>query len=145
MAFDRNLQKASFELRYDADGRVYAQAVATGGATLNTPYKIQVDEYGYFAEPLTDGTETYMVGVPDHTVTSGDTDWFQVGGRVTGLITPTLSVSVGHALGISTGVVADIGADYSGGATEFAVCRTVSTSATTQDVVLVPREITEAS
>lgn len=142
--FDNVDLRASFQKRYDLDGTVWIKAYSATGATKNTPYRIQIDEYGPFQEALADGTETFYVGVPAATVTSATAAWFQIGGRITAMIVPTLSVSAGHALYIVAGAVADAGSDYSGAANQFAVCRTSSTSATTIDCVLVPERITES-
>lgn len=140
MAFGDSLQSASFEPRYDADGRVWIQAVAGAALTAHTPYLVTVDENGYLAKAFT-GTaaETGYIGVPDKAVSSGDVAWLQIGGRKTNLVTPSLSVAVGHALELHDGAVADEGSDFNWEANEFAVCVTASTSATSQDVILVPK------
>ena len=145
--FDNVNQKVSFERREDADGKVWVEAVAHAALTAKTPYKIIVNEYGYVTAALNQDTAMYYVGVPAEDVSSGDEAWLQIGGALSDMITPSLSVSVGHALKINgaTGAVADAGADYSGSTGEFAVCTSASTSSTTQDVILVPDRITVAS
>lgn len=140
--FDRVDMMASFEKRYDADGTVWVQAYAVAGATAKTPYKILVDENGPIAAALSDSaTAQHYIGVPEKTVTSGAVGWFQIGGLIEDMITPSLSVSVGHALIEVDGAVADAGADFSGAVGQFAVCTTASTSSTTQDAILVPERI----
>ena len=138
---DNSSMKASFEKKYDTDGRVYVYAVAHGALTAKTPYKIICDEYGPITAALADDTNYYYVGVPELAVASGGVGKLYIGGEVDDVITPSLSVSVGHAFSFVDGAVADAGADYSGAAGQFAVCRTVSTSSTTQDMLLVPERI----
>ena len=135
--------KTSLEKRYDADGTVWLQVVPHGDLTALTPYMVLVDEYGYVSAALADGTTYYYVGVPAADVDASEVDycWLQIGGVVEDMVTPSLSVSVGHALAMLNGAVADAGADYTGAAGQFAVCRTVSTTATVQDVLLIPERI----
>jgi hypothetical protein len=138
-------QKATFQPRYDADGKVFLQAIAHGNLTAKTPYKLIYNEYGPVTAALADDTKQYRVVVPLAAVDSGDLAWLQHGGYISDMITPSLSVEVGHALELDGGVVADAGADYSGGTSEFAVCATESSTSTTQDAMLIPREITATS
>ena len=140
--FDNVDMRASFKLAYDLNGDVQIKAYSAAGATKNTPYAIQIDEYGPFQEALADSVEVYYVGVPNHTVLSAVADWFQIGGRIAAMIVPTLSVSVGHGLIIYDGVISDIGSDFTGVVGQFAICRTASTTATTIDAILVPERIT---
>ena len=139
--FDNVDMRAGFLKRQNLDGTVDIKAYSAAGATAHTPYAIQFDEYGPFQRALADDVETYFVGAPYGTVLSAVADWFQIGGRKTNLITPSLSISVGHALQIKDGAVADAGSDYSGLAGQFAICRTGSTSLATQDVILIPERI----
>ena len=133
--------KVPFGRREDADGKVWLQVVAHDDLTALTPYKVIVNEYGYVTAALADDTNYYYVGVPAGAVDSGDICWVQIGGYIEDMVTPSLSVSVGHALKIDGGAVADAGADFSGGSSEFAVCTAASSSSTTQDAVLVPERI----
>ena len=135
-------QYTTFEKRYDADGGVWIQAIAHGDLTAKTPYKVIVNEYGYVTAALADDTNRYYVGVPAGAVSSGDIAWLQIGGYVTDVVTPSLSVSVGHALSITNGAITDDAADYSGAANQFAACAAASTSSTTQDLMLIPEMIT---
>lgn len=130
-----------FGKKEDADGKVWLKVQAHGALTAKTPYKVIVNEYGYITAALADDQNYYYVGVPEAAVDSGDEAWIQIGGYCTDMVTPSLSVSVGHALKMYDGAVADAGADYSGAAGEFAVCTAASTSSTTQDVVLIPERI----
>lgn len=133
---------ATTEPRYDQDGKVYRQAIAHGTLTALTPYKLIFNEYGPVTAALADDELHYRVIIPLAAVASGALFWGQTGGPIDDVVTPSLSVSVGHAFDIFDGAVADQGADYSGEVGEFAVCRTASTSSTTQDMWLVDREIT---
>lgn len=134
--------KTSMAKRFDADQTVWLQAVAHDDLDAKTPYKVIVNEYGYVTADLADDTNSYYVGVPAVDVDDGDLCWMQIGGPIEDMITPSLSVSVGHALEIEDGDVADAGSDYAGVAGEFAVCQTASTSSTTQDALLVPERVT---
>ena len=127
-------------LTFDADGKVWVYAVAHGALTAKTPYLVVVNEFGSVTLAL--GVARGYVGVPEKAVDSGALAKLQVGGDVDDMVTASLSVSVGHALTITSGAVADAGADYTGAVREFCVCRTVSTTSTTQDVKLVPDKIT---
>ena len=137
--------KASFQPRYDADGTVWRQVYVKATATAKTPMQIQYDEFGPVAIALAGGSDYYYVGVPNAAAAIGDIVWLQTGGYCADVITPSLSVSVGHAFGMTTGAIVDAGADYDGNASEFAVCCTVSTTSTTQDMMLVDRMILETA
>lgn len=134
-------QYNTFEKRYDADGKVYMKARAHGALTAKTPYKIIADEYGSLTGALADDTKYYYVGFPLAAVDSGADAWLQIGGYIDDMITPSLSVAVGHSLVMFGGAVADGGADYSGAGGEFAVCATASTTSETQDAMLIPERI----
>ena len=138
----------TFEPQYNLDGTV--DLVVTAGGTLvkNTAYKVILDENGYVTAAMADpssATKRFYVGVARAAATSGDVIRIQIGGRVTALITPSLSVAVGHSLEIHAGAIAAVGADYSGTAAAFCACITASTSSTTQDVMLIPRIILEST
>jgi len=124
--------------RYDADGTVWAKVTYTNDGVAKTPMMVQVTELGYEALDLADNTNRYLLGVPDKAYATGVEGWIQVGGPCDDVITPSLSMALGHALGITDGALVDVGADYSGATTNFAVARTATTSATTQDLMLVP-------
>lgn len=133
--------KAPLGKTFSADGKVYMYAVAHANLTAKTPYLVLANEYGAVTGATT-ATHGGYIGVPTEAVTSGDVAKMQIGGLVTDMITPSLSISVGHACSIASSVVADTGADYIGAAAEFAVCTTASTTSTTQDVMLVPKFVT---
>ena len=141
----------TFEPQYNLDGTV--DLVVTAGGTLvkNTAYKVILNENGFVTAAMADpgGTASdrtrFYVGVARAAASSGDVIRIQIGGRVTALITPSLSVAVGHSLKIHDGAIADVGADYSGKDAEFCACITVSTSSATQDVMLIPRIILEST
>ena len=141
MIFGKNtVVKASWEITYDADGKGWRQAVAHTTLVKNTPYLIMANEFG----PLTAATTAAsggMIGVPDKAGVSGAVARLQVAGRVTAMITPSLSMAVGHALTIVSDVVADDGNDYLEKSDEFAIAITVSTTSTTQDVMLTAHPI----
>lgn len=128
----------SLGFRYDADNTVWVKGTYQDDGVAKTPMTVQVDENGYVFTDLADNTNRYMLGVPDKAYATGVEGWIQVGGPCDDVITPTLSVAVGHAFGITDGALVDVGADYSGATTNFAICRTAGTSATTYDMLLVP-------
>ena len=138
----------TFEPQYNLDGTV--DLVVTAGGTLvkNTAYKVILNENGYVTAAMADpssATKRFYVGVARAAASSGDVIRIQIGGRVTALITPSLSVAVGHSLEIHDGAIADVGADYSGTDADFCACITASTSSSTQDVMLIPRIILEST
>jgi hypothetical protein len=139
--------KASFEKVYDADGGVWMRAVPHGDLTAKTPYKVIVNEYGPVTAALADDTTYYYVGVPIEAVDASEVDWcwMKIGGYIEDMVTPSLSVAVGHALSLDGGAVADAGADYTGAAGEFAVCTEASTASETQCAILVPERILSTS
>lgn len=118
-------------------------AVAHTTLTAKTPYKIIIDELGYKTMALTTEGYNCFIGVPESSVVSGEVGEFVIQGFIEDVITPSLSVAVGHAFFIDAEAVADKGADYTGVGTEFAICCTASTSATTQDMYLTGRMLNE--
>ena len=131
---------APWGISYDADGKGWMYAIAHGTLTAKTPYLILANEFG----PVTSATTaTYggFIGVMPKDGVSGTKVKLQVAGLVEDMITPSLSVSVGHALSIGTSVVADVAADYLEKAAEFGVCVTESTTSETQDVMLTAHHI----
>lgn len=134
-------QYTPFDKIYNSDGTVDLLVQAHAALTANQPYKVLVNEYGYVSAALADDTTYYYVGVPRVAIASGAIGLLQIGGEVAAMITPSLSVSVGHALVMLNGAVADAGADYSGAAGQFAVCQVDSSASTTQAVLLIPERI----
>ena len=133
--------KAPWDISYDADGKGWMYAIAGGTLVANTPYLIVADEYGPITGATT-ATHGGYIGVAESAAVAGDYVRLQVAGPVAALITPSLSISVGHGLSIASSVVADSGADYIGSAAQFAVCTVASTTSTTQAIVLVTKIVT---
>ena len=129
------------ELIYSADGTVRMQVLATSAIVAKTGYKVIWNEYGPVTAAQADDTTNYRMGYAEAAHDDATIFEILVGGPIDDAITPSLSVSVGHALLMHNGAIADAGADYTGATSEFAVCRTVSTSSETQDLWLVPRMI----
>jgi hypothetical protein len=132
---------ASFEKIYHTDGTVWMYAVAHGALTAKTPYKIIAGQNGPATAALADDDTYHYVGVPEVDWDSGDVAKLQIGGPIEDMITPSLSVTAGHALSVTDGAVADAAANYSGAKGEFAVCTATSTTSETQDAILVPERI----
>ena len=133
------------QIHYGADMRGYMDVYASTALTALTPYAIQFDEYGTFAAAIADNTSSYVIGVPEHSFAAGDIARLYVKGLVEDVITNELSMAVGHAFGILDTDFVDVGADYSGGATEWGICATTAASSTTHDIMLTGHLITGAT
>lgn len=134
-------QKTTFELRYDADGKVFHNVVAHAELTAKTPIKITVNEFGPVTAALANEATYSYVGVPLGTIASGALAWIQIGGYITDVISTSLTIAVGNALNITTGAVADAAADYAGLVAEWAVNITPVGASTTHTVILVPKMV----
>ena len=134
--------KASFLKRYDQDGTVWIEAIAHAALTAKTPYKVIMNQYGHVTAAIADDVTSYYVGIPAASCSIGDKVWLQIGGEISDVITPSLSVTADHAFSILDGDVTDVGAAYTGLPGQFAACTTTSTSSTTQDMMLYPEKIT---
>ena len=134
---------ATYELRYDADGTVWAQAQAHDTLVAKTVYKIVVNEFGQITAAQASDTNYTYLGVAAEAAAAADIVWLQVGGYVTGMITPSLTISQGHALAMNSGAIADSGADYAGTGGEFAAhaAATDAAAAAVHTVMLVPKII----
>ena len=130
-----------FEKIYDADGKVWVRGTYNHNGVAKTPMVVVADEYGYRFNDLSDTTANCYIGVPDKAYATGVTGPIQIGGLVEDMITATLSMALGHAVLFHDGAVADAGADYYGNTSEFGVAVTATTSATAQDIMLVPERI----
>ena len=136
----------SDEIHYGNDGRGYVLAYASEALTAKTPYALIWGQYGLQAEATADDTRSFIIGVPEDSFASGTKGCkIYVKGIVEDVITPSLSVTAGHAFGILNNVLTDVGAAYSGAATEWGVCATTSTTSTTQDIILTGHLITNAT
>ena len=143
-ALNSTYMRSPFAKRYDADGKVWMWVYASANLTALTPYAIQCDEYGPFAEVLSAAGEVYWVGVPHAAVSSGDNAWLQIGGYVANMITANLSVTAGHSLTAATSAVADGAAAYTGTTGEFCINTATTVGQTIHTVILVPERITAA-
>ncbi len=139
MVFKRtSTQYATFEWRYDAN-KVWVQAQAHSTLVAKTLYKIIINEFGQITAAQADDTNYTLLGVADAAASSGDIVWLQIGGLVEDMITPTLSVAIGHAVKMFDGAIADVGSDYTGAASEFGTANVASSSAATLDCMLIPK------
>ena len=136
-----NVVTTGFAKSYDADGKVWIRCKYVHDGVLNTPMVVVADENGYAAYDMSDTTANCYIGVSAKAYATGAEGPIQIGGRVSAMVTGSLSMAVGHGLLVHDGAVADAGADYYGNTSEFAVAITASTSATTQDVLLIPERI----
>ena len=136
-----NVSTYGFEKSYDADGKVWVRGKYVHDGVLNTPMVVVADETGYAFMDMSDTTINCYMGVPNKAYATNAIGPIQIGGRVTAMVTGSLSMAVGHSLLFHDGAVADGGADYLGNTSEFAVAITATTSATAQDVLLIPERI----
>jgi len=134
---------ATFEFRYDSDGKVFINAIAGAALTAKTPVSVIANEYGPLTLTMASSAKYYRVGVPIAAADSGDSVWLQHGGYITGVVTASVTTTVGLGMEIDGGVVTIVqgAADYSGAVEEFAVCTEASGASTSHDLMLVPRQI----
>lgn len=140
-------QKVPMDEEISIDGKVYVYALAHATLTAKTSYRIGQDEFGFLTASHGAGntSRVFRVGVTEVATTTGNRARLQVKGFVSSMVTPSLSVAVGHALGISAGVIADVGADFSDLVTQFATCVTATSSLTTCSVQLAGKYITAST
>lgn len=138
---------ATLQPKYGADGKIFRQVrVVTTTLTTGTPYRIGYDEYGPLAVALADDADTFRIGVATEAAVVGSLTWLQTGGYYPTMVTPSLSISVGHGIGVRGGAITDEGADFDDlHSAVFAICTTASTSATTQAVMLIDEPITAST
>ena len=123
-------------------GKTYIYAMAAATLTANTPYRICFSAGTATTMPavnaLTDGAFMNLVVVPSRTLYAGDTDYFQCGGLVTGMILQSHDYTPTYALRVFDGAVTEIEAVPTGGDTEigFTNARAGSGAVTLADVYL---------
>jgi hypothetical protein len=138
-AFNRtDYSYTPWEKFYSQNGDVTVLCQAHSTLTANTPYKVVKNRYGYITAAATSTAQMFYVGVPDKAYTTSQYFRIQIGGIVSEMVTPSLSITAGYGLIFQTGVVASTGAAYANTPKEFAICLTTSTSSTTQHVKLIP-------
>lgn len=130
---------------YDAEnGAGWLIAKSHGTLVAKTPYGLTWDETGYLtmAVPSTNGVLTHIV-LPHKAAVADDVLKFQVVGYISAMVTPSLSLSAGHAFDMDTnGAVADAAADPDGTSSEFALSTAATTTATTHNAWLFGVRIT---
>lgn len=141
-------QKVPMDEEISIDGKVYVYALAHSTLTAKTSYRIGQDEFGFLTASHGAGntSRVFRVGInTSGAVTTGNRAKLLVKGFFSSMVTPSLSVSAGHALAITAGVIADVGADYGDVVTQFATCVTTTTSIETCSVQLAGKYITASS
>jgi len=129
----------------EGDGKSYVFAYTHGALTAKTPYFVLVNAYGHVtAAPSAIASYCY-IGIPNDTYAASVIAKLQIGGPCSDVITPSLSVTAGHAFGMGGGVVTDEGVVYTGLVNEWACCVTTSTTSTTQDMMLCGHLVLTAS
>jgi len=135
--------KANHHDEFGIDGVDYTYAVAHATLTAKTSYRINFDEYGPLTAAISGNTSrNFRVGIATEANTTGNIARLAVRGYFSSMVTPSLSVSVGHSLNLSGGAIGDGGADYGSLPAEFAVCTTATSSATHCCVYLPGKYIT---
>jgi hypothetical protein len=140
--------KSPFHEYETIDGKTYVYALAHSTLTTRTSYRVAQDEFGFLTASHGAGntSRVFRVGANmDGAVTTGNRTRLQIRGYFSSLVTPSLSVAAGHALAITAGVIADVGADFSDKVTEFATCVTATSSLTTCSVQLAGKYITASA
>jgi hypothetical protein len=128
----------SIGYRYDADNTVWVKGTYENDGVAKTPMMVQQNESGYVFLDIADNANWYMFGVPAVAHATGVEGWIQIGGPCDDVITPSLSMTVGHAFGVHDGTIVDKAADF-GVNLHCAVARTETTTSTTQDMWLIAR------
>jgi hypothetical protein len=132
------------ERTFDAEkARQWVRCQAHAALTALTAYALTWNEFGYLTWAIPDsGSFQYHIVVPLVAVVSGD--WFLglIAGQVDDMVTPSLSVAIGHAVEIHDGLIADQGADPTGAPNEFGLATTASVSATALDTLLFGERVT---
>lgn len=141
-------QKVPMDEEISIDGKVYVYALAHSTLTAKTSYRIGQDEFGFLTASHGAGntSRVFRVGInTSGAVTTGNRAKLLVKGFFSSMVTPSLSVSAGHGLAITAGVIADVGADYGDVVTQFATCVTTTTSIETCSVQMAGKYITASS
>jgi len=134
--------KATFEKRYDSDGKVFINAIAIAALTAKTPVAVIADEYGPCTKAIASAAWYCRIGVPLAAADIGDSVWLQHGGYCAAVTTANITSVVGTGIEVDGGVVTLVGTgDYTGNVEEFAVCTEASGASTHHELMLVPRQI----
>ena len=126
----------------DSDGKSWLYAQTHDALVAKTPYFITLDEYGQLTAAPHAGVCYTFIGIPDKAyAASGMLAKLQIGGFCEDVVTPSLTVTIGHAFGMAAGVVTDEATDFTGIINEWAVNCTDSSSAaaTAHDMMLCGR------
>ena len=128
------------------DGKTYVYAITHATLATRTSYRIGQDEYGFFTAALSAGnvSRVFRVGANmDGAVTTGNRARLQIRGFFSSMVVPaSQTVSVGHALNLTAGVITDAAADYGDLVTQFATCVVATSSIATCSVQLAGKYIT---
>lgn len=132
MIHDDVSSRRSSEPWFDPENGVgWRQVKSHGTLVAKTPYWLTWDETGplSMAMPTLDLARGYVI-FPWQAAAADDVLKFQFAGYISNMVTPSLSVAAGHSLDLDTsGVIADGGADPTGGPHEFAANVDATTTA----------------
>lgn len=143
MTFDESGQlTAPMWFANDQDGRVIAFARAHTTLTAGTPYRIKYDEYGPFTAALANDQDTYRVGIAKTSTKTGEIAELVHGGPYAGVVTASITGTVGYAAKVSAGAVASEGSDFDDLHDNMFGAFYTTQTGTSQDIIMVPEVIT---
>ena len=128
----------SSEPWYDPEkGAGWLWLAAHAALTAKTPYARSWNATGMvtLAVPST-ATFRFLLVFPHNAVASGAADKMQFAGKIDAVVTPSLSMTAGHAFTVAAGAIADNGAAPTGATDEFAVAEDTTSTATSHDMLL---------
>ena len=139
-----NSFKTRLEPRIDGNGKVFRQCLAHGALTALTPYRINYGQYGAVTAAMASAATYFRVVIPLEAVASNVVFEGQTGGYIANVVTPSISMSAGHAFSIAGAIVTDDAA-WAGDGNEFATSPTAQGTGTTKNMYLLDREILSAT
>ena len=135
-------QYATFEKRYDSDGKVWIQVQAHDTLVAKTPYQIIINEFGYITRAVADEATYCYMGCPEAAALVADIIYVQIGGYIADMVCSSDTFVIGHGIKKFDATIVCTDADFSGAASEFAVAaELVGVAATTVNAMLVPEMI----
>jgi len=133
------------------DGKIFRYCKAHGTLTAKTPYKILADSSGWLTAAIADaasntvgcayGLSGCKIGIPEAAVASGTYGWLQVGGKVSDAILTSCTATVNYCVGWVAATCIKTGAAFSGQREVFAIFTATGATATTQDILMLNREV----
>ena len=142
-------QKVPMDEEISIDGKVYVYALAHATLTASTSYRIGQDEFGFLTASHGAGnvSRVFRIGInTSGAVTTGNRAKLLVKGFFSSMVCPaSQTISAGHAINLTAGVITDAAADYGDLVTQFATCVTTTASIGTVSVQMAGKYITASS